>query len=191
MEKILDLRQEIYQQFHGSRAGPDFFFLSENKNEYAAYYTAMYLIQDTGEAVWWHMGQGFSSEPMHAYIEFWGVLQAICIQQDAIDELHKAVIGSRPGRVEDCAWKKIRDLRIRCAGHPANRSRDVPGPQRTFLGRRFGNYNAIKYELWDSSNSGISHPVVDLRTMIDQYDDEAAQILTEVLSAMKSRWPCP
>ncbi|NJO54745.1 MAG: hypothetical protein HC829_07815 [Bacteroidales bacterium] len=118
MEKILDLRQEIYQQFHGSRAGPDFFFLSENKNEYAAYYTAMYLIQDTGEAVWWHMGQGFSSEPMHAYIEFWGVLQAICIQQDAIDELHKAVIGSRPGRVEDCAWKKIRDLRIRCAGHP-------------------------------------------------------------------------
>ena len=64
MDQILAVRSNIYDQFHGSNAGPEHFFKDDHAAEYAAYYTAMYLIQDTGESVWVHMERGFSSDPI-------------------------------------------------------------------------------------------------------------------------------
>lgn len=192
MDQILAIRPKIYDQFHGSTAGTEHFFKAEHAAEYAAYYTAMYLIQDTGESVWVHMKRGFSSDPHIAYIEFWGVMQAIEIQQDAILELYKAVIGSKPTIPENSVWWKIRDLRILCAGHPANRSHKVPATQRTFMSRHFGDYSCIKYELWDARTpTQRSHPVFNLGAMIDLYDVVGAQILKEVLNAMAEKWPSP
>jgi hypothetical protein len=95
MDQILAVRSKIYDQFHGSNAGPEHFFKDEYAEAFAAYYTPMYLIQDTGESVAAHLECGFSSDPLSTYIEFWGVMQAIFIQ-DAICELHKAVVGSQP-----------------------------------------------------------------------------------------------
>jgi hypothetical protein len=94
MDEVLAVRSKIYDQFQGSRAGPEHFFKDEHAEAFAAYYTAMYLIQDTGEAIAAHRSVGFSLDASLAYIEFWGVMQAIVIQQDAICELYKAVVGS-------------------------------------------------------------------------------------------------
>jgi hypothetical protein len=69
----------------------------------------MYLIQDTGESIQSHMKRGFSSDAWLAYIEFWGVMQTIFIQQDAIKELYEAVIGSKLQIDKDSDWSKIRD----------------------------------------------------------------------------------
>jgi len=55
----------------------------------------MFLIQDTGEAVAHHMAGDFSGS-LRAYLEFWGVMQAIFIRQDAISELHRVVVGNQP-----------------------------------------------------------------------------------------------
>jgi hypothetical protein len=71
----------------------------------------MYLIQDTGEAVSEHVASGFSSSPLTAYLEFWGVTQAITIQQDAVVELHQAIIGKRPRVETKSAWQKLREVR--------------------------------------------------------------------------------
>jgi len=51
----------------------------------------MYLLQDTSESLYVHRIKGFANDPHEAYIEFWGVMQAIFIQQDAISELYEAV----------------------------------------------------------------------------------------------------
>jgi hypothetical protein len=189
MKQLLAVHTAIYAQFHGSSAATAFFFRRENANAYAAYYTAMYLIQDTGEAVLGHMVKGFSPNPMQAYLEFWGVMQAIDIQQDAIFELHKTVVGSAPNIQSGTAWQRLRDLRHLCAGHPANRTHGVAAPQRTFMRRSFGDYDHITYELWDASTGQRTHPVIDLGRMIDDYDAEALAILNSVLSSMKSKWP--
>jgi hypothetical protein len=61
MDRILAVRSNIYDQFHGSDAGHEYFFKDEHAEAYATYYTAMYLIQDTGESVKSHMERGFSS----------------------------------------------------------------------------------------------------------------------------------
>ena len=189
MNNVLDVRSAIYDQFHGSSAGPAHFFRPENKDAYAAYYTSMYLIQDTGEAIWTHMKSDFSSDPMRAYLEFWGVMQAIYIQQGAIVQLHRAVVGNNPTIQANSAWSQLRDLRNRCAGHPANRTHGVLASQRTFMGRSFGNYDCIRYEMWDASTGQRSHPTFNLRQMIGDYDGEATTILKAVLSNMESRWP--
>jgi hypothetical protein len=108
---------------------------------------------------------GFSKNPMLAYLEFWGVMQAVVMQQDAICELHKAVTG-KPPQVRDLVlWWKIRHKRDLCVGHPANRSRGMPAPQRTFMGRMFGDYGCIRYELFDAATGKITHPVFDLRKL--------------------------
>ena len=189
MMQLLTVRTAIYNDFHGSSAGPGFFFRPENADAYAAYYTSMYLLQDTGEAVLNHMARDFSPEPKQAYLEFWGVMQAIDIQQDAIFRVREAVVGSAPKIQPGSAWAQLRDTRHLCAGHPANRKHGVPAPQRTFMGRSFGDYDRIQYELWDASTGQTTHPAIDLRQMIDLYDTEASAILDGVLSTMKSKWP--
>jgi len=189
MMQVINVHTAIYDQFRGSSAGPAFFFRSENVDAYAAYYTSMYLIQDTGEAVLTHMAKGFSADPMQAYLEFWGVMQAIDIQQDAIFQVHNTVVGSVPTIQSGSAWARLRDTRHLCAGHPAKRTHGVPAPQRTFMGRAFGTYERIQYELWDASTGQTTYPVFDLRQMINHYDAEASTVLGNVLSAMKSKWP--
>jgi hypothetical protein len=186
MQRVLQIRSDIYDQFHGSSAasanGPQ-------GDDFATYYTSMYLIQDTGEGVVFHMDSDFSSTPLRAYIEFWGVMQAILIQQDAISELHRVIVGTQLAIPPNSPWENLRNIRNVCAGHPANRSYGVPAPQRTFMGRSFGGYNRITYELWDASTQATTHPTFNLRTMIDDYDQQASQILQNVVSTMRSRWP--
>jgi hypothetical protein len=188
MDAVLKICSEIFDQVQQSNAGPDYFFQEAHADEYAAYYTSMYLIQDTGEAVWTHMRRGFSSDPMAAYLEFWGVMQALVIQQDAIREAHKAVLGALPATEALSGWKAIRDIRNLCAGHPANRSAQRK-TQRAFMGRHFGGYAHIQYELWEEGSTTPRHPSFDLRRMIDGYDLQAAEVLDGVLVALRARWP--
>jgi hypothetical protein len=122
MDKVLRAHSQIYDQFHGSKAGKDFFFQTAHADQHAAFYTSMYLIQDTAEAIRAHMQRGFSSDPLSAYLEFWGVMQALVIQQDAIKELHTAVLAAPPDTKALSAWNEIRDTRHLCAGHPAKRT---------------------------------------------------------------------
>ena len=187
--KILEVRSSIYDQFHGSDCGLLYFTQPENADDYAAFYTSMYLIQDTGEAVSAHMEAGFSKDPMRAYIEFWGVMQATVVQQDAICELYKAILGVGARIPAEGAWRVIRRTRDLCVGHPANRSRGVPAAQRTFMGRMFGDYERIQYELWDAKSRETTHPAFNLRELINSYDDEASHVLSSILGHMKAQWP--
>jgi hypothetical protein len=188
MKQILNIRSAIYDQFQGSSAGTAFFFRPENADAYSSYYTSMYLIQDSGEAVLDHMDRNFSPEPMPAYLEFWGAMQAIVIQQDAISQVHEAVIECKPKIQSGTAWRQLREFRNLSAGHPANRTHGVHAPQRTFMSRSFGDYDRVWYELWDATTGQTTHPVIDLRRMINDYDSQASSVLSAVLSRMKSRW---
>jgi hypothetical protein len=64
-----------------------------------------------------------------------------------------------------------------------------PATQRTFMGRNFGSYQRIEYELWDAGIQQPSHPSFNLETMIKAYDAEAVQLLNVVLNTMVAKWP--
>jgi hypothetical protein len=187
MHKVSDRRQEIYDYFHHNEGYQRFFIDEAQEERYAAYYTSMYLLQDTTESLLAHRDRGFSSNPFEAYIEFWGVMQALIIQQDAISELYEAVTGTPLDTRALSSWQKLRELRNTCAGHPAKKDRPKNSPlTRTFMGRNFGSYSAITYEQWQS-DGGSRHPTVQLDALIDEYAKEAESRLIEVLVSMKQK----
>lgn len=189
MQLVATRRDEIYNYFHESASCQQFFFAADQEKRYAAYYTSMYLLQDTTESLMAHRSKGFSSDPLEAYIEFWGVMQALFIQQDSISELYKAVIGRALCPCKLTSWKELRNFRNTCAGHPAKKELPKTSPlSRTFMGRRFGDYSAVTYEQWQSG-CGSNHPTVDLGTLVDSYATEAESQLATVLQSMKQQWP--
>ena len=70
MEKIAEIREQIYNYFHGNAACQKFFFNVAQEERYAGYYTSMYLLLDTTESLSVHRKKGFSDNPHEAYIEF-------------------------------------------------------------------------------------------------------------------------
>ena len=189
MLRVATSRDNIYNYFHQSAGCATFFFTAAQEERYAAYYTSMYLLQDTTESLMTHRAKGFSSDPLIAYIEFWGVMQALFIQQDSISELHMAVTG-RPLQTDKLtSWQLLRTVRNICAGHPAKKDRPTASPiSRTFMGRKFGGYSAFTYEQWQCSG-GISNQTVQLGALIDSYASEAEVQLATVLQSMKQQWP--
>ena len=199
MDQLLETRQKIYDYFQSSDACQEFFFNCSREERYAAYYTSMYLISDATESIRSHRRKGFSKDPLEAYLEFWGVMQAITIQQDSICELYKAVNDKQLHWKGVKSWEQIRELRHICAGHPAKKDRPKKKPlTRTFMARGFGNYSSFYYEQWEkpmaspkSNNSldNITHPKINLGKLIDEYSEEATNKLVEILQSMKEQWP--
>jgi hypothetical protein len=72
MIKVLEVRSFIYAHFQECDDVLNHFLKPEHCNSYAAYYTSMYLIQDTAEAISTHMEIGFSKNPMLA-ISIWAL----------------------------------------------------------------------------------------------------------------------
>jgi hypothetical protein len=193
MNEVLDARTRIYDWFQSSSSMQSHFSQTAQQDAYAAYYTSMYLIQDTAESVSSICSAGFSSDPLRAYIELWGTLQALIIQQDAINELNEAVTGQQ-SRQPSGAWQEIRTLRNEIAGHPVAQGNKSP-PKRSFLGRPFGNLDQIAYEQYQSGSKpngtvqDTQHRSINLRALIDRYDNEAATVLDSVFAHMKKEWP--
>lgn len=189
MEAIAQAREKIYDYFHANAACQEYFFDSSHEGEYAAYYNSMYLLHDATEALWQHRERGFSPDPLIAYIEFWGVMQAAIIQQDSIAEIHRVILEKRlePDALGLTSWQEIRRVRNTCAGHPARRDKHLP-MTRTFMGRAFGDYDSITYEQWQQG-MGITHPRVHLGALFDAYALEAEGQVENILAAMKQRWP--
>ena len=186
MNQVSNIRQQIAD--HWQARLPPMGALFANDDAFAAFYTGKYLIQDTAESISAHMSAGFSKNPYAAYIEFWGVMQALIIQQDAIVELHKSICGIGPVLAKPSPWYALRELRNRCAGHPANKS--VNGSTlRSFMGRTFGCYEEIVYEQYDAATAKTTHPKINLRKLIDEYDGQAASILSLCLDHLKQKCP--
>ena len=187
MDRLLSLRTAIYDHFHASTIRDDLFFAPGNRDRFAQYETAMLLMQDTGEALWTHRRRDFSTSAMTAYIEVWGVMQAVVIQQDALLELAAALGAPKP--VTSAAWDAIRDFRNLLAGHPVNKKSLAKRPLRAFMGRQQKSYRELTYELWDAAADRTTHPQVDLGAMLDAYEDEAANHLAAILAHMRQTWP--
>jgi hypothetical protein len=187
MDRLLSLRRQVYDHSHASTIREDLFLLPGNRDRFAQYETAMLLIQDTGEALWTHRECDFSPSAMAAYIEVWGVMQAVVIQQDALLELAAALEAPKP--VPGAAWRAIRDLRNQLVGHPSNKRSLTKTPLRAFMGREPKSYRHLTYELWDAGADRTTFPRVDLGQLLDAYESEAADHLATSLAHMRQAWP--
>lgn len=189
MYAVLARRSDIYEFFHASATCQSHFFAPSHEVEFTAYTHSMYLLQDTTESLWAHRQKGFAGDPHRAYLELWGLMQAVIIQQDAIKEVFAVVLGRLLDSRQLTKWHELRQLRNLCAGHPARRDpRGTLPLARCFMARGFGGYERFQYEQWEQG-VGTTYPSINLGQLLDEYAVEATGALTEVLAAMRHQWP--
>lgn len=161
--------------------------IGSDESRFAQYYTSMYLIQDSMDSLLSHRKRGFSDDSLDAYIELWGILQALIIQQDSIAELYEAV-SMKPLETKELeAWRKLRELRNTLGGHPSKKDRPKTQPlARSFLGRKFGGYDALSYESWRAPGK-VTYPSVNFGGLIDDYVDEVIPLVEQIYATVLSR----
>ncbi|MGJ8629072.1 MAG: hypothetical protein ACSHXB_19090 [Sulfitobacter sp.] len=184
--KICALRDEISQFWHergihckSLHSG----FITADR--FQAFCAAKDLLQDSGEALMVHRKQGFSSDPFSAYIEFWGVMQTIVIQQDAISELEFAISGKLLNHKKmGAAWQRLRNWRHLTTGHPARKTHGEPVVARCVTGRDPKSYTEIN--LLFHSGGPSRHEKLRLGCELDQYEKEACGILRRQQTKLQS-----
>lgn len=189
--EVLGIRDEISELWHDNlatwHARRHFGF--DTADRFVAFCAAKDWLQDTSESLLVHRERGFSDNPHLAYIEFWGVLQAAVVQQDAIKELHYAVTneGQLPAGAVRPAWKELRELRNLAVGHPTKR-RDGT---RSVSGREGKTYERIPLQVWQKDGTG-RFDFLRLGELLDRYDAEAAHVMrTELLPKFKALLASP
>ena len=189
MKKIEQLRGKIYNHFHNSTSCANYFLDDSHSDDYAAYYTAMYLLQDSTEGLSVHRIKGFNTNPLLAYIEIWGVLQAVIIQQDSIKTLYEILTQNEISIPQNSSWKKVRSLRNLCGGHPVGKKGPLGKQERAFMGRCPSTYDKLSIEVWSEAKRKTEFREINLGKLIDEYAAEAANYLQDIIAVLPTKWP--
>jgi len=157
-----------------------------SNEQFQAFCVAKDWLQDTCEAILAHRARGFCVDPLQGYIEFLGVMQASFVQQDAINELHYALIGTRISKLDLAkmpAQQELRELRNLTAGHPTNKSVGESRTKRISIRRQAMSYECIAYV--ERSSKVSSHKTMNLGQLLDNYDKEAATMMQSLFEQLK------
>jgi hypothetical protein len=101
--------------------------LMENRLQWGQLCSAMDLIEDTSMAVRSYSSQEDTPDKGTLYLQTYGVLQALVMQQDAVFDLCKVLGSSRPN-ADLPGLADVRSARVSVAGHPTKKQRDGAGP---------------------------------------------------------------
>jgi hypothetical protein len=177
MDSLLAVREKIYN--HIENYSKCDFHRTATHNDFIIYCISKDTIQDTAEAILAHREKDFAESIYERYLEYYGLLQAIYLQQDAICALHKLFIGERPNLSSKKCWKELRDLRVCTVGHPVGR--------RKFLSRNAITYNEVAYSWWPEGKKFPKRKTLNLSGLLDGYSDEATSVLQTTLDAINKK----
>lgn len=170
MEAVLTAREKIYD--HIQNLSACHWSNRATHDEYITYCVAKDTIQDTGETLMVHRQRGFSPDRYERYFEYYGILQAVYMQQDAVSALHKLFVGAALDVADKASWNQIRGLRNDTAGHPVGRKR--------FLNRNAIGYDRVNYSWWPEGSRFPKSEDIALATLMDSYAAEATEVLKQL-----------
>lgn len=170
MEAVLQIREKIYDHIQDGSACH--WMDRATHNDYVIYCVSKDTIQDTAETLLAHRQQGFTENMYARYFEYYGILQAVYLQQDAICALYRLFLGAAPDLSAKHNWDRIRNLRNDTAGHPVG--------TRHFLNRNAIGYDRVNYSWWVEGDRHPQSEDVSLGSLLDGYANEAAAVLNGV-----------
>jgi hypothetical protein len=136
------------------------------------------VIGDTEQALALYLTHPSSSNYARAYLLVYGTLQALYLQQDAVEALC-AGLGLPFSRSEAC--KQVRDIRNDAAGHPTNRDR---GRAFVFIVRHSLDERRFTYHRNGADGSFSSHDV-DLQQLVHRQREDTKNHLERIASALE------
>lgn len=178
MNKTLAARQKIYDHIQSFlKCG---WHSMCSHTDFEKYCIAKDTIQDTAEALLVHREKDFVDDVYRRYIEYYGVLQAVYMQQDAINAIFTLFM--YPEKINFNIlpnWQELRALRDDTVGHPVGRLKR--------LNRNMIGYDCVNYQ-WcpDAKVSSWKSKDVDLAALLDAYDSEAASVLDYIFCRLET-----
>lgn len=170
MESVLIAREKIYDHIQDwSACG---WTDQATHDEFVMYCVAKDTVQDTAETLLVHRQRGFTKDMYERYFEYYGILQAIYMQQDSIAALYKLFVGQPLDIRNRPNWCRIRELRNATVGHPVGRRR--------FLNRNAIGYQGVNYSWWPEDSRFPKSETVPLAQLLDAYTNEATDALEHI-----------
>lgn len=181
MNKILEAHGQIYDHIQDfSSCG---WHECCSRIDFERYCVAKDTVQDTAEAVMSHRAKGFTDNVYLRYVEYYGVLQAIYMQQDAIQALFELFMA--PDRINYSGlpnWQTLRDLRNDTVGHPVGKLKR--------LNRNQIAYDCVNYQWFTKDKqSSFKSENIDLGAVLDGYNCEAGGVLQSIWTRLEAECP--
>jgi hypothetical protein len=146
--------------------------------------TALDTVDDTEEAMTAYVDNDFPIGNGERYLRYYGVLQAMFVQQDSLDDLIKAVHPVAEISVKDIL-KDVREARNKSVGHPTNLKRGGVLFTQAIVqnSMRKDGFRLISYP----ERNGQLFQFIPVIELIAKQKDEAARVLSEVIEDLRQR----
>ncbi len=154
--------------------------LMKDRSRWGKLCSAMDVIEDTCMAVRSYSSGEETQDKGILYLQTYGVLQALVVQQDATSDLC-AAIGSSRAKGDFLGLANVRTARVSVAGHPTKRQRNGEGPYQLVqmsLGRN-------SFELVSLSSGSPEFKHVSVRDLIREQEEVLGRILRGVIEDLK------
>ena len=147
-------------------------------------WTALDVINDVDSALTAYTENEFPEGISERYLRIYGVMQALFLQQDALDDLIKAIHPATNISVKDIL-KDIREVRNASIGHPTRMGRKgtlwTHGIVQNSM-RKEG-FELLSYPKWE----GKTFTYVPVLELIEKQRAEAVRILSEVVEELRAQ----
>lgn len=178
-EKIYDLGRKIRDFINDARVKAD---LLKNKPLFYQLCSCMDMVEDTQVAI---DAFGKKEKPTkgEVYLEIFGLLQALFLQQDTVLHLAEA-LEFEVGIDEYPRLKEIREIRNDAVGHPTKRGNPVRSWN--FIIQHSLSYEAFEIMAWHSPE-GHTRTVVKTKEIVEDQQKYIAEILEKTFIEIKNR----
>ena len=158
--------------------------LLEDLKLYNRCYSAIYLLEDITEAFeYYKTCDGSKLELGAKYLMVYGVLEALFLQQDALNDLLDALGYEKINYKENYAEiYKIREVRNDIAGHPTKRNN---GQYTTYLSRPDLSLKEIRYEETQNGNFIDFDIISSIETQENFIKNQLEEILNKLIKEKK------
>ncbi|HLE86584.1 MAG TPA: hypothetical protein VI727_02845 [Candidatus Brocadiaceae bacterium] len=158
-------------------------------NDWNLLTVAMDTLGDSTSALTHFERTGIGSDIQEKYLLFYGMFQAIVLQQDAISNLYRIFHRYDLMNSPKSAWQEIRKLRNMATGHPLDKSGStLEGKLRIFVAQNSISITGFMMIVCEKKTAKTRIQHVDFKTVCDKYKVEALGHLSKIEQVQKSDW---
>lgn len=165
-------------------------YYTENLDDWVTLCAAMDILGDTCTALEYYESLNISKQNNDGnnYLNLYGMLQAVFLQQDAIRKLHQVFAEEELINKPDSPWMKIRELRNLTVGHPLEKSDRSGGVKVCTISRISIKKDGFTTNVWNKVTGEEKFEDVNLKKIYNSYKEEAIKILKTIEKHEVTKW---
>lgn len=185
MSKVQEVIRQIRESLHDSTITRTKIFLNKNKGFWDQLWTSLDVIEDIEVAIQDFKDLGAESFLKVSYIHTYGLLQALYVQQDAVNNLKESIFG------EIIKWEQeypsvfsIRTIRNESIGHPTKNERSKMEINiYCVIDRSSLSREGFSYAIW--SSVGFKRKSTKFADLMQKQEEALVEELSKLLEKIK------